>query len=114
MGVNSQVKPKSGVARLLEIAREKRGLLILAAILASIATLLQFTPYVAVYFIVAELLENAATPSLIDYGYIQQWGFYALLFLVGALIFIYAGNMCSHIDSNQANKSATAWNTWLQ
>jgi ATP-binding cassette subfamily B protein len=72
-------------------------LLILAAVLSVIATLLQFSPYVAVYFIVAELLENAATPSLIDYGYIQQWGLYALLFLAGALLFTYAGNMCSHI-----------------
>jgi ATP-binding cassette subfamily B protein IrtA len=97
MNSEAQVKRKTGVARLMEIAKEQRPLLILAAVLAVIATLLQFSPYVAVYFIVAELLENAATPALIDYGYIQQWGIYALLFLVGALIFLYAGNMCSHI-----------------
>jgi ATP-binding cassette subfamily B protein len=62
-----------------------------------VATLLQFSPFVAVYVIVAELLKNAATPSLIDYELIRQWGIYALLFLVGALVFLYAGNMCSHI-----------------
>jgi ATP-binding cassette subfamily B protein len=90
-------KRKTGISRLLEIAGGKRGLLILATFLSIIATLLQFSPFVAVYFIVAELLKNAATPALIDYGLIQQWGIWALLLLVGALIFLYAGNMASHI-----------------
>jgi ATP-binding cassette, subfamily B, bacterial IrtA/YbtP len=97
MNSEAQVKRKTGVARLLEIAKEQRPLLILAGVLSVIATLLQFSPYVAVYFIVAELLENAGTPALIDYGYIQQWGIYALLFLVGSLVFTYAGNMSSHV-----------------
>jgi ATP-binding cassette subfamily B protein IrtA len=96
---NEKIKPKrkTGISRLLEIAGEQRGLLILAIILSIIATLLQFSPFVAVYFIVSELLKNAATPALIDYGLIQQWGIWALLLLVGALIFLYAGNMSSHI-----------------
>jgi ATP-binding cassette, subfamily B, bacterial IrtA/YbtP len=88
---------KTGVARLLELAKEQRPLLILAAFLSVISTLLQFSPYVAVYIIIAELLKNAATPELINFHLIWQWGIYALLFLVGALIFIYAGNMSSHI-----------------
>ncbi len=90
-------KPKNGIARLLEIAGEQRLLLILAAALSVVATLLQLSPYIAVYVIVAELLENAATPALIDYSLIWHWGLYALLLLLGALVFIYAGNMCSHI-----------------
>ena len=97
MNTESQTKPKSGVLRLLEIAREQRPLLIVALILSIVATMLQFSPFVAVYVIVAELLQNAATPSLIDYELIRQWGIYALLFLVGALVFLYAGNMYSHI-----------------
>ncbi len=90
-------RPKSGINRLIEIAGEQRGLLILACALSVIATLLQFSPYIAVYVIVAELLENAASPYMIDYGLIWQWGIYALLFLMGALAFTYIGNMCSHI-----------------
>jgi ATP-binding cassette subfamily B protein IrtA len=90
-------KSKTGIARLLEIAGEQKGLLIMACFLSVISTILQFSPYVAVYVIVAELLKNAATPELINYALIQQWGIYALLLLLGALIFLYAGNMCSHI-----------------
>jgi ATP-binding cassette subfamily B protein len=91
------IKPKTGVARLLEVAAEQKPLLILAVFLSVIATLLQFSPFVAIYFIVAELLKNAATPELIDYAYIRQWGLYALLFLIGAIVTQYAGGMCSHI-----------------
>jgi ATP-binding cassette subfamily B protein len=90
-------KPKTGVARLLEIAKEHYGLLILACILSVISALLQFSPFIAVYVIVAELLKNAATPALIDYDLIWQWGIYALLLMLGALVFTYASNMSSHI-----------------
>ncbi len=97
MNNESVKKSKTGVARLLEVAMEQKPLLILAVVLSTISALLQFSPFIAVYFIVAELLKNAATPELIDYVYIKQWGIYALLFLLGALITLYVGNMCSHI-----------------
>lgn len=94
---NAINKPRSGIGRLVEIAQEQRILLLVAILLSIVATLLQFSPFVAVYVIVAELLKNAATPSSIDYNLIRQWGILALLFLAGALVFLYAGNMCSHI-----------------
>jgi ATP-binding cassette subfamily B protein len=97
MNDSSQKKGKTGVARLLEMAQEQRPLLIVAVILSIISTLLQFSPFVAVYVIVAELLENVATPAQMDYDLIRRWGIYALLFLVGALVSLYIGNMCSHI-----------------
>lgn len=97
MNNESVKKPKTGVARLLEISMEQKPLLILGVVLSVISTLLQFAPFIAVYFIVAELLKNASTPELIDYVFIKQWGIYALLFLIGAILTLYVGNMCSHI-----------------
>ncbi len=97
MNSESSLKPKKGIAGLLAAAAEQKPLLIVAVILSIISALLQFSPFVAVYFIVAELLKNAATPELIDYAYIKQWGIYALLLLLGAILTLYAGNMCSHI-----------------
>ena len=90
-------RPKSGVPRLLEIAGEQRGLLIAAVVLSALSALLQFAPFLAVYFIVAELLRNVANPEMIDYELIRAWGLYALAFLVGALLLLYSGNMLSHI-----------------
>ena len=53
---------KTGMARLLEIAGEKRGLIISSALLFSISAVCMLIPYVSVYFILKELLEHAASP----------------------------------------------------
>ncbi|KJF26992.1 ABC transporter ATP-binding protein [Clostridium aceticum] len=90
-------KKKTGISRLLEIAGEKRGLLVLSGILSIISTFLMFVPFVATYFIVAELLNNAANPALSNVFLIRQWGLRALLSLLGALLFLYGGLMASHI-----------------
>ncbi|ARE88854.1 hypothetical protein [Clostridium formicaceticum] len=82
-------KKKTGISRLLEIAGEKRGLLVLSGILSIISTLLMFVPFIATYFIVAELLNNAANPALSNIFLIRQWGLRALLSLLGALLFLY-------------------------
>lgn len=92
-----QAGHKSGVARLFELAGENKGLLVLSGIMSVISALLQLSPFVAVYIIVSEMLKNAATPELINYTLIKQWGIYAIFFLVAALIFLYAGTMSSHI-----------------
>ncbi|BAH08349.1 ABC transporter ATP-binding protein [Clostridium kluyveri] len=91
------MKKKTGVSRLLEIAGEKRGLLTWSAILSSISALCMLIPYLSIYFILKELLQNAATPYLIDKIEVIHWGFIALLGLLGGLIMMYAGGMCSHI-----------------
>ncbi|AOT72016.1 ABC transporter ATP-binding protein [Geosporobacter ferrireducens] len=93
----AETKKKTGISRLLEIAGEKRGLLILSGILSVISTILMFVPFAAVYFIVAELLKNAANPALSDMALIRQWGLWAILSLLGSLIFLYGGTMASHI-----------------
>jgi ATP-binding cassette subfamily B protein len=91
------VRKKTGIPRLLEIAGEKRGLLVLSGVLSVISTVLMFFPFVAAYFIVAELLQHAASPALSDMDSIRQWGLWALYALLGALLFLYAGTMASHI-----------------
>ncbi len=49
---------KTGIARLLEIANEKRGFLVLAGALPVLSALLQLVPFAAIYFIVEELLKK--------------------------------------------------------
>lgn len=95
----AEAKQKTGIFRLLEIAGEKRDLLILSAILSSISTLLLFIPFVVTYFIVAELLHNAAQPAMSDMALIRRWGLGALWSLLGALVFLYGGSIASHISA---------------
>lgn len=91
------MKKKKGISRLLEIAGEKRGLLIGSAMLSSVSALFMLIPYLSIYFILKELLQNAATPRLIDKAEVIRWGITALLGLVGGLVTMYAGGMCSHV-----------------
>lgn len=88
---------KKGVRRLLEIADEKRGLLVVSAILSSLSAIGMLVPYVSVYFILQELLMHAASPAMADGAYMIRWGIIALLGLVGSLVLMYAGGMVSHI-----------------
>ncbi len=94
-----QKAKKSGLSRLLEIAGERRGLLILSGVLSTLSTLLMFIPFVSIYFIVAELLKNAADASLINTSLIRNWGLWALLSLLAALAALYGSIMSSHVSA---------------
>ena len=95
----SEIKKKTGIARLLEIAGEKRGLLVLSGIFSVLSALAQLVPFAAIYFIVEELLKNAANPGLVDKSLIQFWGLWALISLVASLVFLYASTMASHVSA---------------
>ena len=90
---------KAGLSRLLEIAGERRGLLILSGVLSTLSTLLMFIPFVSIYSIVAELLRNAADATLINTDLIQSWGLWALLSLLAALAALYGSIMSSHVSA---------------
>lgn len=87
----------SPVTRLLQIAGEKRGLLIISGLLSALSAIGSLVPYASVYFILRELLEHAAVPAEADSGYMIHWGIVALLGLLGSLLLMYAGGLCSHI-----------------
>lgn len=91
-------KRQSDIARLLEIAGEKKGLLVLSGALSVLSTVLFFVPYAAVYFIVAELLQNAVSGTASG-ALIGSWAIWALLGIVGALVLLYASTMASHVSA---------------
>jgi len=67
---------RKGFARLLEIADEKRGLLIVSCVLSAMSALSMLIPYVSVYYILQELLLHAADISSADWVVMIQWGGY--------------------------------------
>ncbi|WMJ82229.1 ABC transporter ATP-binding protein [Clostridium sp. MB40-C1] len=87
---------KRGIPRLLEIAGEKRGLLIGSCILSAISAILMILPYISVYFILAELLKNAFNLMQVNATYMMRWGMIALAGLIGGVVFMYASGLMSH------------------
>ena len=90
-------KTKQGLARLFEIAGQRKGLLILAGVLSAASAACMLVPYWAVFRILTELLENAGDTGGIDAGLLVKWGWIAFLGLVGGLILLYAALMASHV-----------------
>jgi ATP-binding cassette, subfamily B, bacterial IrtA/YbtP len=99
MNKQATVKRKSAISRLFEIAGEKKLLLILSGIVSVISTIMLFIPYVAVYFIVNELLKHATNPAMSNTILIEQWAVRALITTFIGLGLLYASSMLSHVSA---------------
>lgn len=91
------MKSNSEVSGLMKMVGEQKGLLLTASLFSVLSSLLQIAPFVAVYKIVEELLKHAQHPAGMNKEVILFWGAAALIALIGALIALYIGGMCSHI-----------------
>lgn len=90
-------KKKEGLSRLLEIAGQKKGLLLLAGVLSAGSAVCMFIPYWAVYEVLKELLAHGGNPAAADGPKMISWGWIALGGLVGGLLLLYAALMSSHV-----------------
>lgn len=90
-------KNKKGIARLLEIAGQKKSLLILSGTLASVSAAAMLVPYLSVYKILEELLQNAADITHINAVLMKSWAWIALIGLAVGLVTLYASLMASHV-----------------
>lgn len=93
MGATS-VKPKTGLARLLEFAAMRLPLVICSLVLSVLAALASFVPYLAIFMIIREVLGSlpdvttANTELLIGYGWLAFAGAAGNVILYfGALVF---------------------------
>ncbi|ANY69307.1 ABC transporter ATP-binding protein [Paenibacillus sp. BIHB 4019] len=91
------MKTKSEISGLVQIAGERKGLLITASIFSILSSLLQIVPFIAVYKIVQELLIHAQQPANMNKELLIHWGIIAFVSLLGMLAAMYVGGMCSHI-----------------
>ena len=90
-------KNKEGLSRLLEIAGQKRGLLLLAGLLSAGSAVCMLIPYWAIYEILKELLAHGGAPAAADGAHMVRWGWIAFGGLVGGLLLLYASLMSSHV-----------------
>lgn len=91
------MKKKKGLPRLFEIAGEKKGLLILAGVLSALSACCMLIPYLAVYQVLNNLLENAGEINNVNKEYLTDWGWIAFAGLIGGLLLLYSALMSSHM-----------------
>lgn len=91
MTTQKQRPPKTGIARLLEIAGSKKNMLLLSALLAVLYAILSLIPYAMVYYIL-----KAVTLPPVDTALVQRYVIAAAGAMLAANIFLYASGMASH------------------
>lgn len=92
-----RAKPRKGITRLIQIAGTKSILLFAAGFLGLIAVGARMTPFITVYLMVRELLENIGNVQGIDIDYVKRLGWITMAGIGAFGLITYAAMMLSHI-----------------
>ena len=87
-------KKKKGLARCLELASDRKGLVILSAVFSSLAATASFIPYYAIYCVISGICANY--PDL-DVGTLKMFGILAVLGIIGNILLYFLAILCSHL-----------------
>ena len=94
---SKKTKSKTGLARCMELASDRKGLIFLSAILSSLAAIASFIPYIAVYFMIREILNVFPDLVQLDMGRIMNYGWLALAGIVANILLYFLAIFSSHI-----------------
>lgn len=92
-----QVKPKTGLARCMELVSNKKGLIFISAILSSLASIASFIPYIAVYFIIRSILQVYPNLNSLDVNEVIGYGWLALGGIIANILLYFLAIFCSHL-----------------
>jgi len=90
-------KPKGGMARLLELASTKKPLIVCAAVFSALASIASFVPFIAIYYIVREIMGVYPDFSSLDAMKTVGFGWIAFGGVLGNILLYFAALMCSHL-----------------
>ena len=90
-------KPKTGMARLLALAATKKPLMLSAVLLAAVASVASFIPYLAIYLIVREILGVWPNAAAINTALLYRYGWYAFGGVALNILLYFFALVCSHL-----------------
>jgi ATP-binding cassette subfamily B protein len=88
---------KTGIARLLELAFLKKGLSITACALSVLSVAVSFSPYIAIYYIIRELVSHFTDIRALNTALMIRLGALAAGGSAGAVLLNWFALLCSHI-----------------
>lgn len=91
----SKQQPK-GISRLVQLSGENKTILYFGSILSILGTIIQLTPFLSIYQVMAELLRHVATSEPFDTAFMIRWAFYGFGGLLIGYLLSYIGGMLSH------------------
>lgn len=90
-------KPKTGLARCMELASNRKGLIILAAVLSSLAAIASFIPYIGVYFMIRSIIGGFPDLGRLDMGRVMSYGWMALTGILANILLYFLAIFSSHM-----------------
>ena len=85
------------MARLWQLAFLKKGLIISSCALAVLSVAVSFLPFIFIYFVIKELIQNLAYDTGLNNGYLIRLGWLAGGSAVMAIVLNFSALMCSHV-----------------
>jgi len=81
----------------MELALTKKPLIIASVILSILASVASFIPYLAIYFIIREILGSLPTMATLDGALLISYGWYAFAGVVANILLYFGALACSHL-----------------
>ncbi len=97
MAAAKQAKPKTGIARIFELAADRKGLLVVSGALSVLAAIASFVPYFAVYFMIRDVVAIYPDFSLLDRQMFIGYGLLALAGIAADVLCYFAASIFAHI-----------------
>ena len=94
---SKETKPKTGLARCMELASDRKGLVFLAAVLSSLAAIASFIPYIAVYFMIRSIISAFPDLGQLDMGKVMSYGWMALAGIIANILLYFLAVFSSHM-----------------
>lgn len=92
-----QKKQKTGLARCMELAADRKGLVFLSAVLSSLAAIASFIPYLAIYLMIQQTVDVYPNLGQLDMRLVMNDGWLALGGVAANIILYFLAIFCSHL-----------------
>ncbi|MDR2743321.1 MAG: ABC transporter ATP-binding protein/permease [Treponema sp.] len=95
--MRTRTSRKTGMARLMELALRRKGLVFSACFFSVVSNILSFTPFIAVYFIIREIVGYFAASGALDRTALIRFGALAFGGVAASVVVYFIALMCSHV-----------------
>ena len=97
-------KPKSGMSRIFELASDHKWLLAVSGVLAALAAIASFVPYVAVYYVIRDVISVYPEFNKLNIESVLGYGMIAIIGIAAFNVRINSAERGTGVDRIRSEK----------
>ena len=90
-------KPKSGMSRIFELASDHKWLLAVSGVLAALAAIASFVPYIAVYYVIRDVISVYPEFNKLNIESVLGYGVIAIIGIAADVILFLSSSICARL-----------------